>query len=239
MFADIASANIVGYAQNNDASVSQNNFLSVAFATVGCNTCDIQQIQLTDPSGELDLGQGGEIFSIWEGVPSVVEGSEYLYWAPEYGDGEHYFWGDDGGEEVAYSFAAGQSVTIDMPAGIVIQTAGEVLAKKVTLDTIAQNNFIGNPFPAEISIQNIQIEDPDGVADLGQGGEIFSVWEGVPSVVEGSEYLYWAPEYGDGEHYFWGDDGGEEISYSIPAGKGFVIDCAAGLKVNITPSYSL
>ena len=69
--AAIESENVVGY--TTDSTGSDNNFVTIPFALVGYNTSDIQQIKISD--GNLGtIGWGEELFSIWEGVPTVVDG---------------------------------------------------------------------------------------------------------------------------------------------------------------------
>ena len=73
----IESDNVVGYTIGTTGS--DNNFVTVPFALVGFNTSDIQQIKLDD-GGIGSIGWGTETFSVWEGVPTVATGSEFVYW---------------------------------------------------------------------------------------------------------------------------------------------------------------
>ena len=209
------------------------------FSSVGYNTADIQSIKIT--GGE--VGFLGEIFSIWEGVPTVVSGSEFVYCHPSLdpkGIATECYWGDgETFEKVDYSIAPGQAVVIECAENLSVTTAGQVPAEDVTFVTVAQNNFSGNPFPSAIDIQDISISG-DGVGGL---GELFSIWEGVPEVVSGSEFIYCDasldPE-GLATGCYWGDgETFEKVSFTIPAGKGFVIECAEGLDVTIKAPYSL
>ena len=109
----------------------------------------------------------------------------------------------------------------------------------------ADNNFITVPFNAvgfnTADIQQIGISD-GGAGEIGWGTETFSVWEGVPTVVNGSDFFYWdssADPNGEATTYYWGDASCEKATYSIPAGQGVVINCAAGLTISIEPPYSL
>ena len=107
------------------------------------------------------------------------------------------------------------------------------------------NNFRVVPFNAvgynTSDIQQIKISD-GGAGSIGWGTETFSIWEGVPTVAEGSEFLYNDPSMdltGESTSYFWSDYEGNKATYSIPAGQGVVINCAEGLTVTIDPPYSL
>ena len=55
--------------------------MTIPFNAVGYNTSDIQQIKLSD-GGIGGIGYGTETFAVWEGVPTVVAGSEYFYYDP-------------------------------------------------------------------------------------------------------------------------------------------------------------
>ena len=111
--------------------------------------------------------------------------------------------------------------------------------------TGAENNFVCVPFNAvgfnTSDIQQIKISD-GGAGTIGWGTEFFSVWEGAPTVVEGSGFFFYDPSMdpnGEATDYYWGDDVGNKVTYSIPAGQGVVINCAADLAISINPPYSL
>jgi len=157
------------------------------------------------------------------------------------GEATDYYWGDDEGNRVSFSILPAQGVVIDMGEGLSVQMAGEVSASNAEITSVEQFNFLANPFAAPIDIQNIKISD-GGVGTIGWGGEMFGLWAGAPDVVAGSGATYFDPSMdpnGEATDYFWGDDAGNKISYTIPVGQSFVIDMAANLDVTITPPYSL
>ncbi|MBR2919918.1 MAG: hypothetical protein IKC27_00995 [Kiritimatiellae bacterium] len=211
--------------------------------TVGCNTVDIQDIKLDD-GGQMAIGWGGESFSIWEGVPSVQEGSYFQYWDASNdptGTATGYYWGDAECKKVNYSFTAGQGIVINCAADYTVSTSGQVKNDNFVFPTIQDNNFAGNPFGAAIDIQAITLDDGGQMA-IGWGGESFSIWEGVPSVKEGSYFQYWDASNdptGTATGYYWGDADCNKVTYSIPAGQGFVINCAAGYTATVACPYSL
>ena len=211
--------------------------------TVGCNTVDIQDIQIDD-GGTMAVGWGAEMFQIWEGIPTVADGSEFQYWDPSYdpaGEATSYYWGDGEFNKVSYSFAAGQGVVINCAADYVIRTSGQVKSDNLVFTTIQDNNFVGNPFGAQIDIQNISLDD-GGTMAIGWGAEMFQIWEGIPTVKTGSEFQYWDPSYdpaGEATTYYWGDGEFNKVSYTIPAGQGFVINCTEGYVVTVKCPYSL
>ena len=242
-FADgVSSSNVVGY--DTGTTGADNNFVTVPFTGIGYNTADIQQIKLSD-GGLSGIGWGTETFGIWEGLPTVVEGSGFFYYHPSMdpnGEETDYYWGNDGCEKVNFSIAEGQAVVVNCAEDLEIKTLGEVPAtNQVSFTTIEENNFTGNPFPAPIDIQAIKISD-GGADSIGWGTETFGIWEGLPTVVEGSGFFYYHPSMdpnGEETDYYWGDDGCNKVSYEIPAGQGVVISCVADLTVTIDAPYTL
>ena len=109
----------------------------------------------------------------------------------------------------------------------------------------ADNNFITVPFNAvgynTADIQQIGISD-GGAGGIGWGTEMFSIWEGVPTVADGSEFVYWDASMdpaAEATSCYWGDSSCAKVTYSIPAGQGVVINCVEGLTISIEPPYSL
>ena len=220
---------------NGEIKASGNNFVTTPFADVGYNTTDIQNIKLVGSQGYM-----GETFAIWEGVPSVVADTEFAWMGTEWdenGIATKGMWATYGGEEAAFSIPAGQAVTIFADPGIGIENAGQVPLEKVEFTLAEGNNFTGNPFPAKIDIQNIKI-----VGSQGYMGETFAIWEGVPSVVADTEFAWMGTEWdenGIATKGMWATYGGEEATFTIDPYQGCVIFGAAGLKVEITPSYDI
>ena len=237
---DVESSNVVGY--TGATSGADNNFITVPFNAVGYNTADIQQIKISD-GGLGSIGWGTETFDIWEGVPTVREGAGFFYYDPSAdpaGEATDYYWGDDSCAKATFSIAPGQAVVVNCAEDLSFKTSGEVPMSKVSFTTIADNNFTGNPFPQAIDIQAISIDD-DGAGSIGWGTETFDIWEGVPTVREGAGFFYYDPSAdpaGEATGYYWGDDSCAKVSYSLPAGQGVVINCAAGLTISIDPPYT-
>ena len=237
----LESANVVGY--NTGATGSNNNFVTIPFADIGYNTADIQAIKLSD-GGAGTIGYGTEMFSVWEGVPTVASGSEFFYYDPMMDPNAvetDYYWGDASYAKAAYSIAPGQAVVINCPEGLEVKTSGEVSDEQVSFTTIQNNNFTGNPFPATIDIQAIKLSD-GGVGAIGYGTEMFSVWEGVPTVAAGSEFFFYDPMMDPNAtetDYYWGDASYAKAAYSIAPGQGVVINCPADLTVTIKAPFSI
>lgn len=232
---------MVGYTSN--TSGDNFNFVVAPFNAIGYNTADIQQFKIDD-GGAGTIGWGSENFSIWEGLPTVVEGSEFSYWDASMdpsGEATTCYWGDSSMETAVFSIAPGQSFVVDCAGDLSFTTSGQVPSEKVEFTSNDNFNFTGNPFPASIDIQSIKIDD-GGAGTIGWGSENFSVWEGLPTVAEGSEFSYWDASMdptGEATSCYWGDSSMEPATFAIPAGQGVVIDCTAGLTISIDPPYSL
>ena len=115
----IVSSTVVGYASA-PQSVEQFNFLSVGFNSIGYNTCDIQQIKISD-GGAGGIGWGTETFELWAGAPDVVAGSGAIYYDPSMdpnGEETDYYWADAEGNRLSYSIPVGQAFVINMPADL-------------------------------------------------------------------------------------------------------------------------
>ena len=239
-FGDIESSNIVGYAGGPN-TVEGFNFAAVGFNTIGCNTFDIQQIRISD-GGAGGIGWGTETFALWAGGPDLVEGSGFIYYDPSMdpdGEATDYYWGDGDGNKAEFSIAAGQGVIIECGEGLSVFSAGEVPNEAAKLTTVEGFNFIANPFPVILDIQQIKISD-EGAGTIGWGTETFAVWAGGPDLVDGSGFIYYDPSMdpaGEATGYYWGDGDGNKAEYPVAIGQSVVIECAADLSVEISPSY--
>jgi hypothetical protein len=228
----VESENIVGV----DSSLTggaANTFSGVPFLAVGYNTADIQSIQI--PGAEWD----GVTFSIWEGIPTVRAGSAFTYFDASNdpnAEATTAYWGDDNYEPVAYSIEPGQGIVLNGAQNYAIQFAGQVPDGDVTLTGGSANTFCGNPFPAAIDIQSIQI--PGAEWD----GVTFAIWEGIPTIRTGSAFTYFDasndPDALATDSY-WGDDNYTPVTYSIVPGQGFVLNGAQGYTITIAAPYSL
>jgi len=228
----VESANVVGYDKSLTGGAA-NTFASGPFLAVGYNTVDIQSIQI--PGAEWD----GVTFSVWEGIPSVREGTEFAYYDASNDPNQEAtqaYWGNDNAEPISYAIEPGQGVVLNGAEGYDIQFSGQVPSEDVSLTGGVANTFCGNPFPAAIDIQSIQI--PGAEWD----GVTFSIWEGIPTVKQGSEFAYYDASNdpnGEAKTAYWGDDNAEPVVYTIDPGQGFVLNGADGYEINIAAPYSL
>ena len=125
------------------------------------------------------------------------------------------------------------------------QGGGSFIVGYTGATTGADNNFVTIPFNAigfnTSDIQQIKISD-GGAGGIGWGGERFAIWEGLPTVVAGSGFVYYDPSMdaaGKATDYFWGDGEGNKATFPIAPGQGVVVNCAADLTIQIDPPYSL
>ena len=234
--AALESANIVGYTTK--TSGSDNNFVTIPFTAVGYNTSDIQQIGISD-GGAGTIGWGTESFEIWSGVPTVVAGSGFIYCDKSMdpaGEATDYYWADESMTRAAFSVARGQGVVVNCANDLGFTTPGQVNTEEVSFTSVSDNNFTGNPFPTTIDIQNIAIDD-GGAGSIGWGTESFELWEGVPTVVAGSGFIYCDKSMdpaGEATTYYWADESMTKATFPIAPNQGVVINCAEGLTITIS-----
>ena len=116
----LESANVVGY--NGATSGSDNNFVTIPFSDIGYNTADIQSIKLSD-GGAGGIGWGTETFSVWEGLPTAVAGSDFFFYDASMDPTcteTSYYWGDANGNKATYPIAPGQGVVVNCAAGLTV-----------------------------------------------------------------------------------------------------------------------
>ena len=121
--AAIESENVVGYTGNTTGESC--NFVTIPFNTVGNNTADIQSIKLSD-GGAGSIGWGTETFAVWEGAPTIVDGSSFVYCDASLdpaGEATGYYWGDGQGNKATYAITANQGVVVECAAGLTMTIA--------------------------------------------------------------------------------------------------------------------
>ena len=108
----------------------------------------------------------------------------------------------------------------------------------------SDNNFVTIPFSDigynTADIQQIKLSD-GGAGGIGWGTETFAIWEGLPSPVVGSGFVYLDASMdptAQATDYYWGDAEGNKAAYSIAAGQGIIINCAANLEISTSGEVS-
>ena len=236
MFADVTSQNVVGY-NGNDAHGGLNWYVA-PFRTVGCNTTDINSINLDDGAtpGEGNVGWGEPMQIV--GPNGDAEGF-YMYWHKSMditGTVEtEFFWSDEESNPVSVSFDAGDGIAIENGAvedfvEYKIKNAGEVDKGDVTFAAHGGLNWTGNPFPMALPINNINLDDglTPGEGNVGWGEPMQIV--GPNGDAEGF-YMYWHKSMditGTVEtEFFWSDEESNPVSVSFDPGVGFAIENGA------------
>ena len=232
---------IVGYAST--AARANLNWYSPVFRTIGYNTTDINEVNLDDGgAGEVGWGDSMQIVGPL-GSPSEA----YFYWDKSMDMTATvttpYFWSDDSGNPVNIAFDAGDGLAIDNMNGLAfkIVSAGEAPKGNVSFAARANLNWSGNPFPAAINLNNVNLDD-GGAGEVGWGDSMQIVGPlGSPS----EAYFYWDKSMDMTATvttpYFWSDDSGNPVDITLEPGAGFAIDNMNGLTFNIviTCPYAL
>ena len=218
----LESANIVGY--NNTAARADLNWYAPQFLTVGANTIDINSIQLDDDGAGM-VGWG-DLMQIVGPLGSAE--ASYAYWDASMdpnGEATSAYWGDGEGTPVSVSFSAGDGVGVDNPNGYTYSlcNAGQVPEGEVSFPARKDLNWSGNPFPAPININAVQLDD-DGAGMVGWGDLMQIV--GPLGSAEAS-YAYWDASMdpnGEATSAYWGDGTGTPVNVTLQPGAGFAID---------------
>lgn len=158
-----------------------------------------------------------------------------------------FYWGDENCDSISVSFDGGDGVAIDNPNEYTysILSSGQVPSEVVEFAAHGHLNWTGNPFPAEINLNAIALDD--GVTP----GEGAVGWGDVLQIVgplgNASEIYYYYhksnapdPTAIDGDFY-WGDENCDPVNVILAPGAGVAIDNPNDYiyDIKITPPYSL
>ena len=165
--ADVTSANVVGYL-NRDGR-TKCNFYTPCFDKVGGSAVTIQDVQLTDDVE--DMGADLQILDMSR--KCIGEAYQWLTPAMAGKDGFDLGLPEGMGAWVNEDYALpeidplefGQVVQVTLPSGAGFKSSGEVSDDDAAVTGRAKCNFVGNPYPVEMSIENIQCDD--SVEDMG------------------------------------------------------------------------
>ena len=227
MAAEVVSSNIVGY---NKVTLS-NTFTIIGsqFLNVGAETKDIQELleannDLVGLDADHDYAVQTEL-RVWTGTGYNTYGWD-AEGDPEVAGSDHK-WVVPGDLTIAsFDIPVGSAVWIKTPAEKTVTLAGEVPSGDTQEVSISAGfNLIANPFPVEMSIQSIQLDDTFPGLDADHDYAIrteLRVWTGT-----GYSTFGWDPE-GDpevaGSDHKWVTPGDLAIlDTKIPVGSGFWI----------------
>ena len=204
------------------------------FVTVGANTIDINSITLDD--GGLGFVGWGDSMQIVGPLGNAE--AMYAFWSDPSmdlsGKATGPFWSDGDGNSVQVSFDKGDGIAIDNAAMLTfnIQNAGQVPSGKVTVPARANFTYLGNPFPAPIHINAIQLKDELGMVGWGDSMQIVGPLGNAEAM-----YSFWSDPSmdlsGKATGPFWSDGDGNSVDVTLQPGAGFAIDNAAELTFDI------
>ena len=218
----VESANVVGYQES--SSVAGFNWVAPNFTTVGETTACFGDISI---AGD-DVVEYGDNIQI---VDADGNCDALYYWTGADGwfdmDGSGEYMNDE-------AIVRGKSVIVYTDvAGATIRVKGEVITNSVVFaeGSVAGFNWVGNPFPVDITYANISIAGDDVVE---YGDNI----QNVDADGNCDALYYWTGVDG----WFDMDGSGEYMNdVIIPAGKGFIVYTdVAGATITIKgPQLSL
>ncbi len=161
----ITSSKIVGFL-NREGRESR-NFYTPCFEKVDGSEISIQDVQL---EGVDDMGADLQILD----ANRKCIGTAYAWLTPamagtdgfDFGLGEGMgAWIDDDYSAPNVELQFGQVVQVTLPEGAKFKSCGQVCDDDAVIHGRKDRNFVGNPYPAAMSIQNIQCDD--SVEDVG------------------------------------------------------------------------
>ena len=237
--ADVTSANIVGYQTKTIETANQQEMVGATFVSVGGTALDIQDIVLVN-----DNEMGGSWIKWWD-AENAVYSDQVGFWDDIWDAGDDYDsedddtdlevkgWGDLYGYKVDHTFAPGEGFWFCPNKDDVGMTlAGEVVKSEaewigLTVEVANQQIMVINPFPAELDIQAIELED-----DNEMGGSWVKWWD-AENTVYSDQVGFWDDIWDAGDDYDsedddtdlevkgWGDLYGYKVDHKFAPGDGF------------------
>lgn len=179
--AEVGSQNVVGYAKIDLAEGL--NMIGSQFLNVGATTKDVNDfiIDGTALPGLSDEGAYQTTLRVWTGAGYTTYGwldadDGTINEVPEWNSTWLLY---DMSDVAVESMDLGKGVWLSVPTTGTITVAGEVATEDTyTIDVVPGLNMIANPFPCEISVQDIQC-DLNGLSDEGAFTTTIRVWTGA------------------------------------------------------------
>ena len=226
MFADVTSANVVGYQNKAMAADGSNNFVVRTLNQMATDWDDCELGMLTVTLVDKD-GNGG--WDPWmdnlmtldpaNGLPLETYAYFSPYYAEQYGVPAGWYTADEiigldedpqiipekTRDDVKINFRDGFKVVIASGNEVTVNNAGEVLSKgwiPLSLNADGSNNFTGNVTPVNIKIGDIQVTETD--LETGMGG--WDPWMDVLCKLDPANglpvetYTYMTPYYAAGDY---------------------------------------
>ena len=234
-FADVTSANIVGYAQTTPMNASGYSFIIPTFKDVGAGTAtyDLQNIKLINGYGD----GGTEAIYVYDSTANLT--GDYYYWGTvedSAGDMDYAVdgwyngsYGSELVENVTLPIGTGLYLNISMfSTGVKVQFAGEVYQDVVVQPLAPGYNMIGNSTPIAINLQDIKLD-----GGYGDGGtEAIYVYDSTANLT--GDYYYWGTIEDSAGDMDYAVDGWYNGSYGTDLVEGVVLQPGQGLYLNIS-----
>ena len=223
--------NAVGY--NTKAAEANLNYYAPQFTSVGGNTVDIQDISLTDEMGMVGYG---DIMQIAGPLGSPM--ANYAYWAsymdPTFTVTKDFYWANEDLTPANVSFDKADGIGIDNSNSMEydIGNAGEVIVGDITIQASGNLNWLGKPFSANISVQDIELKDEAGMVGY---GDIMQLAGPLGSPM--ANYAYWAsymdPTFTVTKDFYWANEDLTPADKTFAPGEGFAIDNSNSMEYDI------
>lgn len=220
----VESANIVGYTAREDG-VDGYNWTCGTFDAVGGGNISISQITLDDEGS----------YSISDNALQVLDSDAYTaegYFYTEIGNGV-FQWLDENSDPADRVFSAGEGFLIENLDSIKVKITGQVPETDVSngANGVDGYNWMGNPFPQEISITAITLDD----------GGSYSISDNALQALDPDAYTaegFFYTEVGNSV-FQWLDEAGEPADRTFSPSEGFLIENLDGITVTIAKPYTL
>ena len=220
----VESQNVVGVVEREDG-VDGYNWTCGTFDTVGGGNFSINQITLDDD------GQ----YYIADNCLQVLDADAYTaegYFYTEVGNGV-FQWLDENGDPADREFSAGEGFLIENLDCIKVNITGQVPEADVSNDDngVDGYNWMGNPFPQQISITDITLDD---------GGQYY-IADNCLQVLDADAYTaegFFYTEVGNGV-FQWLDESGDPATRTFAPSEGFLIENLNCITATIAKPYTL
>ena len=206
-FADIESANVVGY-YTYDLEAGY-NFVTPVFENVGGGAMSIQDVKV--------LGSDGWATEAIFGLDAdgLLTGEDFTWQCPDASGLDYFAWIDAEGAEADYTFAPGAGFYLYADSDeLKLQTCGQVTVGAFTRTLVAGYNFTGNFSPVDLDLQDLKIEGSDGWATEA----IFGL--DADGLLTGEDFTWQCPDASGLDHFAWiNADGEEATGVTVKAGQ--------------------
>jgi hypothetical protein len=233
-FAELASANVVGYQETTLKNTYGYSFIAPTFVDVGAQTAsyDLQNIKLTGAN----VGDGAsDYIEIWDDAGAMTD--EAFFYVTKAQGYEKDGWvteimGDEYVENKTLDIGKGFYLYVGSGDDVQVQYAGQVVKGSPTTAELPYGyNIIGNSTPSDVDLQEIKLLG----ANVGDGAsDYIEVWDDTGSMTD-EAYFYVTKAQGY-EKDGWvteimGDEYVEDVTY-LP-GQAFFLYIGSGEDVKV------